>query len=398
MSSRSLFEYNRRNPNLRKSKIREVLPGYYSEEYPALINFLETYYEALDDPNELINTLEYELLSLRDLDEINLQYIDRLFYEIANGAGARYFTNPRLIGKLFNLLLQNKGNEFSTNLFFEFFFSENVDIIYPKNNILKTFSGDSSKLEEAKIGVESLRYIQDGLKYQLLSIALRSGKGINEWGDLYKRFVHPAGYYLSSEIGIETTASLNITGQSFINEPFSYQITIEPGIVGGDSAGGGFGIDERSRLIVTNAGFSEFASQYQDDSDNYFYFSLNETVKKYDDALIGYIDSHYDDFKDFNKLTSHTFDEDSGQLSNKFLELSTDLETMDNATALSTFTAAALANIQTISPFEFQATYGGAYFQMSDMYTSIGGDSANNDSDLIAWPFDAEATGKLGDV
>jgi len=398
MSSRSLFEYNRRNPNLRKSKIREVLPGYYSEEYPALINFLETYYEALDDPNELINTLEYELLSLRDLDEINLQYIDRLFYEIANGAGARYFTNPRLIGKLFNLLLQNKGNEFSTNLFFEFFFSENVDIIYPKNNILKTFSGDSSKLEEAKIGVESLRYIQDGLKYQLLSIALRSGKGINEWGDLYKRFVHPAGYYLSSEIGIETTASLNITGQSFINEPFSYQITIEPGIVGGDSAGGGFGIDERSRLIVTNAGFSEFASQYQDDSDNYFYFSLNETVKKYDDALIGYIDSHYDDFKDFNKLTSHTFDEDSGQLSNKFLELSTDLETMDNATALSTFTAAALANIQTISPFEFQATYGGAYFQMSDMYTSIGGDSANNDSDLIAWAFDAEATGKLGDV
>jgi len=398
MSSRSLFEYNRRNPNLRKSKIREVLPGYYSEEYPALINFLETYYEALDDPNELINTLEYELLSLRDLDEINLQYIDRLFYEIANGAGARYFTNPRLIGKLFNLLLQNKGNEFSTNLFFEFFFSENVDIIYPKNNILKTFSGDSSKLEEAKIGVESLRYIQDGLKYQLLSIALRSGKGINEWGDLYKRFVHPAGYYLSSEIGIETTASLNITGQSFINEPFSYQITIEPGIVGGDSAGGGFGIDERSRLIVTNAGFSEFASQYQDDSDNYFYFSLNETVKKYDDALIGYIDSHYDDFKDFNKLTSHTFDEDSGQLSNKFLELSTDLETMDNATALSTFTAAALADIQTISPFEFQATYGGAYFQMSDMYTSIGGDSANNDSDLIAWAFDAEATGKLGDV
>ena len=398
MSSRSLFEYNRRNPNLRKSKIREVLPGYYSEEYPALINFLETYYEALDDPNEIINTLEYELLSLRDLDEINLQYIDRLFYEIANGAGARYFTNPRLIGKLFNLLLQNKGNEFSTNLFFEFFFSENVDIIYPKNNILKTFSGDSSKLEEAKIGVESLRYIQDGLKYQLLSIALRSGKGINEWGDLYKRFVHPAGYYLSSEIGIETTASLNITGQSFINEPFSYQITIEPGIVGGDSAGGGFGIDERSRLIVTNAGFSEFASQYQDDSDNYFYFSLNETVKKYDDALIGYIDSHYDDFKDFNKLTSHTFDEDSGQLSNKFLELSTDLETMDNATALSTFTAAALADIQTISPFEFQATYGGAYFQMSDMYTSIGGDSANNDSDLIAWAFDAEATGKLGDV
>jgi len=398
MSSRSLFEYNRRNPNLRKSKIREVLPGYYSEEYPALINFLETYYEALDNPNELINTLEYELLSLRDLDEINLQYIDRLFYEIANGAGARYFTNPRLIGKLFNLLLQNKGNEFSTNLFFEFFFSENVDIIYPKNNILKTFSGDSSKLEEAKIGVESLRYIQDGLKYQLLSIALRSGKGINEWGDLYKRFVHPAGYYLSSEIGIETTASLNITGQSFINEPFSYQITIEPGIVGGDSAGGGFGIDERSRLIVTNAGFSEFASQYQDDSDNYFYFSLNETVKKYDDALIGYIDSHYDDFKDFNKLTSHTFDEDSGQLSNKFLELSTDLETMDNATALSTFTAAALADIQTISPFEFQATYGGAYFQMSDMYTSIGGDSANNDSDLIAWAFDAEATGKLGDV
>jgi len=398
MSSRSLFEYNRRNPNLRKSKIREVLPGYYSEEYPALINFLETYYEALDDPNELINTLEYELLSLRDLDEINLQYIDRLFYEIANGAGARYFTNPRLIGKLFNLLLQNKGNEFSTNLFFEFFFSENVDIIYPKNNILKTFSGDSSKLEEAKIGVESLRYIQDGLKYQLLSIALRSGKGINEWGDLYKRFVHPAGYYLSSEIGIETTASLNITGQSFINEPFSYQITIEPGIVGGDSAGGGFGIDERSRLIVTNAGFSEFASQYQDDSDNYFYFSLNETVKKYDDALIGYIDSHYDDFKDFNKLTSHTFDEDSGQLSNKFLELSTDLETMDNSTALSTFTADALANISIISPFEFQATYGGAYFQMSDMYTSIGGDSANNDSDLIAWAFDAEATGKLGDV
>ena len=47
-NSETLKDYNRLAINFRKSLVQEVLPEYFQSSYPALIDFLEGYYEYLD--------------------------------------------------------------------------------------------------------------------------------------------------------------------------------------------------------------------------------------------------------------------------------------------------------------------------------------------------------------
>jgi hypothetical protein len=195
MTTKTQTSFFRRNLNLRKEKIGEVLPGYFQESYPNLILFLEKYYDALATDGAATDVPLYDLFSIRDLDESSLTYLDKLFYEISTGVAGSYFRNPRVVGKFIYLLIQNRGNEFGAQAFFRLFFDDEPEVQYPKTNIFI--------VGESNVG-DSLKYIQDGAKYQFLSVLIRSGISINKWSELYKKFVHPAGFYLSSEVVLES--------------------------------------------------------------------------------------------------------------------------------------------------------------------------------------------------
>jgi len=111
MADRTSKELYRRNPNLRYKEVKTVLPLHFQEEYPNLVTFLETYYDI--EP-----TVKENYFRLHDLDETSLQYLDRLFYEWGNGASPDEFSDPRFIGKILWLIIQNKGNEYAAQLFF----------------------------------------------------------------------------------------------------------------------------------------------------------------------------------------------------------------------------------------------------------------------------------------
>jgi hypothetical protein len=316
---RTTFEYYRRQPQLRKSRIADVLPSYFSEYYPNLVEYLVEYYEALDQEGELTETFEYDLFSLRDLDEVNLKYIDRIFYEIANGASSKYFADPRLIGKLIPLLIQNKGNVFSAELFFRIFFGETPEIQFPKNNILFVFSGNNNKITESIIGTEGLRYLQNGRKYQILSILVRSGINFDRWVDLYKKFVHPAGFYLSAEIATETLATFGINFMPLSVGSADAIITLQ------DTA--------TSSLVSSSAGEITLLS----DSDNItFITSTAEVVNKYATFTVEKLDALYNDIGEMVSIASPTFDQDSDGIID-IQDMSVTLETLDEGVALSSF-------------------------------------------------------------
>lgn len=307
MVKRTLFEFNRREPNLRKSEVSEVLPLYFQEEYPNLVAFLKEYYEALHE-QDVINTLEYDLFALRDLDEVNLRYIDRLFYEIGNGASANYFIKPRLVGKLLSFLIKNKGNEFSANLFFRLFFDQAIEIQYPKNNLFIV----------AESPLNNTQYvIQDGAKYQFLSVLIRSAIPISRWESLYRNFVHTAGYYLSGDIVIEPglvvadggLAELNIMALS-------------------DSAGDEVPTFASSSIADVN--IIESGEHYlRYDSDVISSIQSLQYISASSDVTISIIDAQYDTVQEFGQATSPTMDEDSdGTL--KSVTMSNTIETMDN--------------------------------------------------------------------
>jgi len=178
--NQTLLDFNRRDINLTQSKVREVLPSYYLSEYPDLIKFLEYYYDWLDsDSVHGFDNIIQNLYKLRDLRSTELSFLNQVFYEIGQGLiSADYFVDPQLVGGLLANFYRIKGSLYSAEGFFRAFYGEQPEIIYPKNSLFI--------VGQSRIGPESLRFIQDGALYQVLSILVRSGIPITEWRDLYK--------------------------------------------------------------------------------------------------------------------------------------------------------------------------------------------------------------------
>ena len=200
-------DYNRTNLNLRSYSIKEVLPQYYASAYPNLITFLEGYYDYMDSDGT-IDALQ-DLYSLYDLESTDLKYIEQIFASIADGANSTYFGEPREVLRNFANFYRVKGTKYSAEGFFRAFYGLDVEIEYPKNNLFI--------VSESKIGTESLRYIQNGALYQIFSVLIKSSIPLSTWRELYKKFVHPAGFYLGGEVVLELVS----TNSQFLVMPLS---------------------------------------------------------------------------------------------------------------------------------------------------------------------------------
>ena len=186
-------DFNRINPSLRNYSVAEVLPQYFREEYPNLITFMESYYEYVDS-DEAISAIQ-DLFSVYDIESTSLAHLEYIFGTIADGANSTYFTEPREVLRNFANFYRVKGTKYSAEGFFRAFFGLDVEIEHPKRNVFT--------VGESEIGTESLKYIQNGALYQIFSVLLRTSIPLQSYEQLYKRFVHPAGFYLGSEVLIE---------------------------------------------------------------------------------------------------------------------------------------------------------------------------------------------------
>ena len=106
-----------------------------------------------------------------------------------------------------------KGTKYSAEGFFRAFYGIDVEIEYPKNNMFI--------VGESQIGTESLRFIQNSALYQIFSVLVKSSIPLNTWKDLYKKFVHPAGFFLGGSVVLEmpSTNSILLTMPDNIDEP-----------------------------------------------------------------------------------------------------------------------------------------------------------------------------------
>lgn len=223
---KTLIDNYRTLLNFRKSEIENVLPEFYSEEYPNLITLFEKYYDWLNsegNPGYDIN----QLYNSRDATQVPSKLLPNLEDELLLGqAYFGGFLNKREAIKRSNLLYRSKGTKYSIEQFFRAFYGVDPQIVYPKNNIFKVgpvidysladsnSTGQQIKEEASKIGPESRKFITDDKLYQVLSILIRVGIPVKDWVDVYKLFVHPAGVYLGSEILIEV---VNMSHDGIVN-------------------------------------------------------------------------------------------------------------------------------------------------------------------------------------
>tara|TARA_B100001093_G_scaffold260429_1_gene248900 strand:+ start:2204 stop:3454 length:1251 start_codon:yes stop_codon:yes gene_type:complete len=199
---------NRIDEKINLNLVKGVLPEHFISDYPNLITFVETYYEYMDSDGQFGDIIN-DLNDIRDIGTTNLSYIDNMFEEFALGLGQDFFVEPREILRNFAKFFRVKGSLYSAKGFFRSFYNDDFTTLeYPKNNLF--IVGDSA----SEIGPQSDKLIQDGGIYQVLSILIRSKISLGEYGEFYRRFVHPTGFHLAAVMEIDNIDTVNITSES----------------------------------------------------------------------------------------------------------------------------------------------------------------------------------------
>lgn len=191
MAHDKFIDKRRRKLNLRDRRVEEVLPEHFAQDYPKFISLLTSYYE-FENENDATELIDH-LFEARDISQTDLNLLAFIEDELLLGdAYFEGFPDPRASAAFSSVLFRSKGSKYSIEWFFRSFFSEDVEVIYPKKNIFN--------VGEAQIGPDSLRFITDDALYQTFAILIKSGRSISEWKEIYKLFVHPAGMYLGGEV------------------------------------------------------------------------------------------------------------------------------------------------------------------------------------------------------
>ena len=132
---KTLSDLNRLPISMRKSLVKEVLPEYWTKEYPNMISFLDAYYEFLDS-DENFGDLINDLYTIRDIEDNTLSQLDLMFKEIGLGVSHTQFTSPREVIRNFGRFFRAKGTDYSAENFFRAFFNEDIETELPKTNLL----------------------------------------------------------------------------------------------------------------------------------------------------------------------------------------------------------------------------------------------------------------------
>lgn len=304
-----LEDQGRRPINYLNRSVQDVLPEYFTSEYPNLVTFLEKYYDFLDsDGQSSFGTEINQLFTLRDVTETPEEYLDRLIAEL--GAGLQNgdnFTDARFSARRFADYYRNKGTRFSIEEFFRAFFQQEVTVEYPKEQLLYVGGADND-LSKGVIGYDGQRFVQNYERYQIFSILLKVGLGVPTYRELYKKFVHPAGFYFEGEVAIEGVADLG-----FDTMPLATA----------DSAAG---------VILSEFSFAPSASTnitgLIDSADGTaIRYNIDALASAYSEITADEINSYYSSISEFITPNSFTMD-DSGTLNSPRMSMT--LETMDN--------------------------------------------------------------------
>jgi hypothetical protein len=262
MTNKSIEDFGRRDINFHNPKVVEVLPEYFQADNPQLITLLNSYQDFMDSDGSINDELR-NVLKSRDIGSVSLDFLDFILDETGRGISGDQFEDPRTIARNFPSFFRYKGSKFSSVAFFRALYGEEVEISYPKDNLFI--------VGESEIGPESLRFMQDGKLYQTLSILIKSSRPISQWKTLYKKYVHPAGFYLGGEVLAEGIVSLDLNAMpSAIPDTSAGQITLSSETVVAFDA-----VSDPLTLLITSP-----------DSDTIYRVNSNKTMDKYDSATL----------------------------------------------------------------------------------------------------------------
>jgi hypothetical protein len=218
----TLTDFNRRTVRLHRDEVEKILPEYFLAEYPTFVTAMDTYYGYTDSDNNIHQKL-LSIETTRDIEQTTLALLNFLINDLGDGASTKRFLYPRTAAKMLPELFKLKGSAYSAEMFFRMFYGEDIQIVYPKDQLII--------VGETPIGYDHLYKLQDGALNQVLSILIKSPLALSTWKTLFKKYVHPAGFYLGAEVKIENIGSFAFTAPEIAVVDSDITLTIE-GIAG----------------------------------------------------------------------------------------------------------------------------------------------------------------------
>ena len=303
--------HNRRPRNFLRRSVREALPEHFTQDYPKLVTFLEKYYDYMD--SDEASSFDHQLRKIyhtRDTQETPSNLLTNIIQEIAGGNTGENFIDPSFYAQRIHELHRTKGSRFAIEEFFRAFFQQNVEVVYPKNDIFTIGHDSSGPL--SRIGSESNKFIQNNELYQVFSILIRSALSQTTWQELYKKFVHPAGFYIAGSVVTDVEAI------GTLSAPLSQFDSGARGVI--SSVTQAIAAPFTQLTALTDSGITTFRSR------------LDEKINEYQALTPTQLEKFYSNIDEITTVKSFTFDDSDVRDSagGSTPDFSLDLETMDN--------------------------------------------------------------------
>lgn len=162
--------------------VNRQVPEFVRDEYPTFVTFLEAYYQFLEgsantgiSANNLVSTSK-TLRDIRDID-LSLSAFETNFYNTyASLIPLEVQANKALLFKHLVPLYKAKGSDASFKLLFQLLFGVDIDLVLPKNNVLKASSSKWQIDNKLRINQDVASvYVGDGVT-KTFSLAQIVGK------------------------------------------------------------------------------------------------------------------------------------------------------------------------------------------------------------------------------
>ena len=307
------FASKRRFKNFQVRKVREVLPEYFTSEFPKLVSFVEKYYDFLDsaDATHSFGDDLKQIFATKDIGEMPNELLNSYVNELAaNLETGGNFTDTRFALRRLAQFLRLKGSRFSAEEFFRLFFQQKAEIVYGKESVFNI--GDSA----STIGTESLKFIQNNELFQTFGLQVKTPIDVSKWNELYKKFIHPAGFYFEGQVVSDTEALLSLTAPLSI--PLDSAATSGPSL-------------SSEALVPLTIPFVQETLLIDSDGTN-IRIGLNQLVNVYQNLTTVELEKFYSSIDELIGVNSFTFDDsdirDSAGGATPDFSLAT--ETMDN--------------------------------------------------------------------
>lgn len=143
--------------------VNRQVPEFIRDEYPAFISFLEAYYEFLEnkqpDVNNDLTTQAKNIRTIFDVDESINAFEQSFFNTYASLVPRDVEVDKSILIKKILPLYLSKGNEKAFKLLFRLVFNTELDIVYPKNNVLRASDGNWKIDNKFRINAEDISSI-----------------------------------------------------------------------------------------------------------------------------------------------------------------------------------------------------------------------------------------------